>query len=322
MKAMVQHRYGTPDVLEPADVASPPVGDDQVLIRVWAAAIHPGDLMLMQGRPVAMRPLFGLRRPRRVTPGYDVAGIVEAVGVDVERVRPGDQIYGQGDGSCAEYTTAGQDAVAPKPESLTFEQAAAVPMSGLTALHALRDVAQIQPGQRILINGASGGIGTYAVQIGKALGAHVTGVCSTRNVELVGSLGADEVVDYTQRDFTLTGERYDVILDNVANHPLSRLRRALTPTGTLLPNNGTSGGRWLGPLPRMLHAVAWSPFVSQRMRLFVSQPSRADLQALTEMIEAGEVEPVVDRTFTLSETADAFAHLAQGHARGKVVITT
>ncbi|HEX6257388.1 MAG TPA: NAD(P)-dependent alcohol dehydrogenase [Euzebyales bacterium] len=321
MKAVLQHRYGTPDVLELIDVSVPDVGDDQILIRVRAAAVHPGDLLLMEGRPLLMRLLFGLRRPRRATPGYDFAGIVEAVGADVDQVRPGDEVYGQGDGSCAEYTTAVQDAVAPKPADLTFEQAAAVPMSGLTALHALRDTAQVQPGQRIVINGASGGVGIYAVQIGKALGAHVTGICSTRNVELVRRLGADEVVDYTQQDFTRTGARYDVILDNVANHSLSQLRRALTAEGTLVPNNGTSGGRWLGPLPRMVRALAWSPFVSQRMRLFVSEPSRADLAALTEMVENGQVRPVIDRTFPLTEAAEAFAYLAQGHARGKVVVT-
>jgi NADPH:quinone reductase-like Zn-dependent oxidoreductase len=321
MKAVLQHRYGSPDVLELADVATPDVGGDQVLIRVHAAAIHPGDLLLMEGRPLVMRAMFGLRRPRKATPGYDVAGIVEAVGEDVDRVRVGDEVYGQGDGSCAEYTAAAQDAVVPKSPGLTFEQAAAVPMSGLTALHALRDGAQVEPGQRILINGASGGVGVYAVQIGAALGAHVTGVCSTRNVELVAELGADEVVDYTQRDFTRAGVRYDVILDNVANHPLSQLRRALAPDGTLIPNNGTSGGRWLGPLPRMVRALAWSPFVSQRMRLFVSQPVHADLVALAGMVDSGQVRPVIDRTFPLTGTADAFAYLAQGHARGKVVIT-
>jgi NADPH:quinone reductase-like Zn-dependent oxidoreductase len=321
MKAMRQRRYGPPDVLEFADVAMPEIGDHQVRIRVRAAAIHPGDLLMMQGRPLVMRPLFGLRRPRRATPGFDLAGVVEAVGGDVELIRPGDEVYGQGDGSCAEVTTADEDAVAPKPAGLAFDQAAALPMSGLTAMHALRDVAGIRPAQRVLINGASGGIGVYAVQIGKALDAHVTAVCSTRNVDLVRRLGADEVVDYTQRDFTRSGERYDLILDNVANHPLAQLRRVLAPDGMLIPNNGTSGGRWLGPLPRMVQAVAWSPFVSQRMRLFVSQPSRADLEALADLVDRGQVTPVIDRTFALRETADAFAYLAQGHARGKVVIT-
>jgi NADPH:quinone reductase-like Zn-dependent oxidoreductase len=321
MKAVLQRRYGTPDVLELADVATPALGGDQVLIRARAAAIHPGDLLLMQGRPLVMRAMFGLRRPTRATPGYDVAGTVEAVGEDVDQVRVGDEVYGQGEGSCAEYAAAAHDAVVPKPPDLTFEQAAALPMSGLTALHALRDAAQIEPGQRLLVNGASGGVGVYAVQIGAALGAHVTGVCSTRNVELVRSLGADDVIDYTQQDFTRAGARYDVILDNVANHPLSQLRHALTPVGTLLPNNGTSGGRWLGPLPRMVHALAWSPFVSQRMRLFVSQPVHADLVALAHMVDSGQVRPVIDRTFPLDATADAFAYLAQGHARGKIVIT-
>jgi NADPH:quinone reductase-like Zn-dependent oxidoreductase len=321
MKAVLQHRYGTPGVLELADVSTPDVSADQVLIRVRAAAIHPGDLLMMEGRPVLMRPLFGLRRPKKATPGYDVAGTVEAVGGDVDLVRPGDDVYGQCDGSCAEYATATKDTVVPKPTGVTFEQAAALPMSGLTALHALRDVARVQPGQRIAINGASGGVGVYAVQIGKALGAHVIGVCSTRNVELVRRLGADEVVDYTQRDFTQTDTPYDVILDNVANHPLSQLRRALAPDGTLIPNNGTSGDQWFGPLPRMVQAFAWSPFVSQRMGLFVSRPSRDDLMALTEMVETRKVQPVIDRTFSLNDTAEAFTYLARGHARGKVVIT-
>lgn len=320
MKAIIQDTYGQPDVLALTDVAAPKITDDEVLIRVRAAAIHPGDLLLMRGRPLAMRPMFGLRRPKRTTPGYDIAGIVEAVGGNVVDVRPGDEVFGQGDGTCAEYTSAARDTVAPKPARLTFEQAAAVPMSGLTALHALRDVAKVRPGQRILINGASGGIGIFAVQIGKTLDAHVTGVCSTRNVELVRRLGADEVIDYTRQDFTRTRQRYDLILDNVANHPLSQLRRALAPSGTLIPNNGTAGGRWLGPLPRMIQAVVVSPFVSQRMRLFVSQPSRADLMALTDLIDSGDIEPVIDRTFPLSETAEAFAYLAAGHARGKVVV--
>ena len=321
MKAVRQSRYGPPDVLEVVDLRVPEVAADQVLVRVRAASVHPGDLLLMQGRPLAMRPLFGLARPRRAVPGYDVSGIVEAVGPGVDLVEPGDEVYGQGDGSCAEYTTATQDTLAPKPSGLDFEQAAAVPMSGLTALHALRDAARIRPGQRLLVNGASGGVGSYAVQIGKILGAHVTGVCSTRNVDLVRGLGADEVIDYTERDFTVGGEHWDVVLDNVANRSLSDLRRVLVRGGILLPNNGTAGSRWLGTLPRMVGAAASSVVVPQRTRLFVSQPSRADLVTLTEMIDAGSLEPVVDRTYPLARTADAFAYLAGGHAAGKVVIT-
>lgn len=322
MKAIVQQRYGPPDVLEFLDVDIPDIGDDQVLVRVRAAAIHPGDLLAMEGRPIVMRPLFGLPHPRRSTPGYDLAGTVEAVGASVDGLEAGDEVFGQSaTGSCAEYAVASADAVAPAPTRVTVDHAAAIPMSGLTALHALRDVAQVRPGQRVLINGASGGIGTFAVQIAAALGARVTGVCSTRNVDLVHGLGADQVIDYTQRDFTATGERYDVILDNVANRPLAHLRRALTRTGTLIPNNGTSGSRWFGPLPRMLHAMVLSPFVSQRMRLFVSQPSRADLATLATMVDDGVVTPVIDRTHPLAETAQALAYLARRHARGKVVIT-
>ncbi|HSJ45701.1 MAG TPA: NAD(P)-dependent alcohol dehydrogenase, partial [Euzebyales bacterium] len=302
MKAVIQDVYGGPDVVRLADVDTPTIGDDEVLVRVRAAAVHPGDLLLMQGVPYMMRPMFGLRQPRKRTPGFDVAGHVEAVGTRVRDLRPGDEVFGEGEGSCAEYVAASSGALAPKPAGLTFEQAAAVPMSGLTALHALRDVAKVRPGQRVLINGAAGGIGTFAVQIGTALGAEVTGVCSTRNVDLVRGLGAARVIDYTREDFTRGGTRYDLILDNVANHSLSELRRALTPHGTLIPNNGTSGGRWFGPLPRMAQALAVSPLVGQHMRLFVSKANRADLEAISAMIDAGDVTPVIDRTYQLSET--------------------
>ena len=321
MKAIVQDTYGGPDVLRFADVDPPTIGDDEVLVRVRAAAVHPGDVLMMRGQPVAMRPMFGLRRPRRRTPGFDVAGNVEAVGAGVRDLRPGEEVFGEGNGTCAEYASASPDKLAPKPRDLSFEQAAAVPMSGLTALHALRDVARVHSGQRVLINGASGGIGTFAVQIAAALGAEVTGVCSTRNVDLVRSLGAARVIDYTREDFTRGEVQYDVILDNVANHSLSQLRRALTPHGTLIPNNGTSGGRWLGPLPTMAQALVVSPFVGQHMRLFVSNARRTDLETLTAMIDAGDVTPVIDRMYRLSDAAEALAHVARGHARGKVVIT-
>jgi NADPH:quinone reductase-like Zn-dependent oxidoreductase len=265
---------------------------------------------------------LGLRRPRRRIPGFDVAGRVEAVGQNVTRFRPGDEVFGECGGSLAEYVSASETKLAPRPANLTPVQAAAVAVSATTALRGLRDTAKVQPGQHVLINGAAGGIGTFAVQIAKSMGAEVTGVCAAASADLVRSIGADHVIDYTRADFTRAGRRYDVILDNVANHSLSACRRALTPTGMLLPNNGTSGGRWFGTTGRLLRAVTMSLFLRQKLRPFISTATAPDLETLTGLIEAGKVTPVIDRTFPLAQAADAIRYLERGHAHGKVVITT
>ena len=323
MKAIVQYKYGSPDnVLELKDIDKPGLKDDEVLLRVHAAAVHPGDLLIMRGLPYILRLMgFGLLRPRKRVPGFDVAGHVETVGKSVTQFQPVDEVFGVCEGALAEYVSVSEDKLASKPANLTLEQATAVPTSGVTALLAVRDHGKVQPGQKVLINGASGGVGTFAVQIAKSFGAEVTGVCSTRNVDMVRSIGADHVIDYTRENFTHSGQRYDSILDNVANHSLSECRRALTPKGTLIPNNGTSGGRWIGPLGRTLKALVMSPFVSQRLRPFVLMEKKEDLVVLKELIEAGEVTPVIDRTYPLREASDAIRYLEEGHARGKVVIT-
>lgn len=321
MRAITQDRYGSTSVLALREVARPAIGDEQVLVRVHAAAVNPGDVFSMRGVPYVLRPfLFGLRRPKRRVLGWDLAGTVVEVGARVSQYRPGEAVYGTGESAFAEYAVVAPDRLAAKPERLTFEQAAAVPTAGLAALHGLRDAGGLRSGQRVLINGAAGGVGTFAVQIAKALGAEVTGVCSSRNVELVRSLGADHVIDYTREDFTEGAPRYDLILDNVANHPLSRLRRVLAPTGTVLPNNG-EGGRWFGPLGRLAYAVGSSVFSRQKARAFVSNPNPADLLVLAQLIDAGKVTPVIDRSYRLDQVPEAIAHVEAGHARGKVVVT-
>jgi NADPH:quinone reductase-like Zn-dependent oxidoreductase len=320
MKAIVQGRYGAADALELRDIDRPIVKDDEVLVRVHAAGINPYDWHWMTGLPYVARPVFGLRKPKRRLRGWDVAGRVEAVGTSLTQLQVGDEVFGWSDGAFAEYVCAEARQFVQKPANVTLEQAAAVPMGALTALQALRDHGNVQPGQRVLVNGASGGVGTFAVQIAKSLGAEVTGVCSTRNVDLVRSIGADHVIDYTREDFTRTGERYDVILDNVGNRSLSGYRRALTAKGMLVPNSGL-GGRWIGPVGRLLKARVRSMFVSQRVATFTAEGNRDDLLALKELIEAGKVTPVIDRTYPLAETADAFRYLEKGHTRGKVVIT-
>lgn len=321
MKAVVHHRYGGPDVLEYVDVDVPAVGDGDVLVRVRAAALHPGDHFLLTGTPYVVRLAFGLRRPRHAIPGRDLAGTVEDVGRDVRGVAPGDEVIGWSTtGTLAEYVCAPAGQFARKPPRLSMPQAAALPTSGLTALQALLDVASVQPGDRVLITGASGGVGSFAVQIAKALGAEVTGVCSTGNVDLVRSLGADHVIDYTRTDFTTTGHRYDVILDNVEAQPLSDTRRALTPEGTLIPNSG-EGGRWIGPLGRIARARARSAFTHQRLRPFLSRENRLDLAELADLADAGELTPVIERTYPLPQAATAMERVATRHARGKVVIT-
>ena len=316
MKAIVQDRYGGPEALELAEIDRPPLGDRDALVRVHAASIHFGDQMIMRGKPKLFRPIYGLGKPRNRVPGLDIAGTVEAVGTGVTRFGPSEEVFGTCTGALAEYVGTPEDKLERKPSNLTFEQAAAVPTSGLAALHGIRDAGKVQPGQKVLINGASGGVGTFAVQLAKALGAEVTAVCSTRNVELVRALGADQVIDYTQEDFTQGGPRYDLILDNAGNHSLSALRRALAPTGRLIPNSGSAG------LGTFITAFVSSPFLRQQGRPYLSMPKLKDLTFLKELIEAGKVTPAIDRTYPLSDAADAFRYLGNGHARGKVVITT
>ena len=324
MKAIVQDEYGSPDVLDLRDIDWPRIADDEVLVRVRAAGVNPGDWAIMNGLPYIARPVYGLGKPKNAVRGTDVAGTVEAVGSGVRRFQPGDEVFGWcGDlgGAFAEYASVSEDALAPKPANLTFEQAAAVPMAGIVALQALRDRGNVRAGQRVLINGASGGIGTFAVQIAKALGAEVTGVCSTRNVEMVRSIGADHVIDYTREDLTQKDQRYDFILDNVANHSLSDLRGALTPAGTLVPNGGGFDNHWFASGGRVISAHVLNRFVSNGLRPFIVSPKLEDLLALKELIEAGKLTPVIDRTYPLSEASRAIGHVGGGHARGKVVIT-
>jgi NADPH:quinone reductase-like Zn-dependent oxidoreductase len=324
MKAIVQDEYGSADVLELRDIEKPEIGDDEVLVHVHAASVNPGDWAIMSGLPYIARPVYGLRKPKNAVRGTDVAGTVEAAGNGVRRFQPGEEVFGWCGGlggAFAEYAAASEDALAPKPTNLTFEQAAAVPMAGIVALQALRDHGNVRAGQKVLINGASGGIGTFAVQIAKALGAEVTGVCSTRNVDIVRSIGADHVIDYTRVDFTKRYERYDFILDNVANHSLADLRGALTPKGTLVPNGGGFDNRWFAGGGRVIGARVLDRFVGHRLRTFLVSPNSEDLVFLKELIEAGKVTPVIDRAYPLSETPEAIGHVGEGHARGKVAIT-
>ena len=321
MRAVVQSKYGSAQVLELRDTDKPAIGDDKVLVRIRAAAVNPADWSIMTGLPYIARLLYGLRKPKNAVRGTDVAGVVEAIGTSVTRFRPGDEVFGWCNGSFAEYAATSEDALVLKPANLTFEQAAAVPESGQVALQALRDLGKVRPGQKVLINGASGGTGTFAVQIAKALGADVTGVCSTRNVDLVRSIGADHVIDYTREDFTQQGQRYDFILDNVGKHPLSNLRRALTPTGTLVPNSGGFDNRWFASGGRVISANVLSRFVRQTLRTFVMRRKQDDLVALKELIEAGKITPVIGRTYPLNETPQAIVQVGGGHTRGKVVIT-
>jgi NADPH:quinone reductase-like Zn-dependent oxidoreductase len=321
MQAIVQDRYGTTEVLQERNIDKPTLGDTDVLVRVHAAGVNIADWAIMRGLPYVARPVYGLRKPNNPVRGTDVAGVIEAVGPGVTRFKPGDEVFGWADGSYAEYAAAPQDKLALKPANLSFEQAAAVPMAGLVALQALRDRANLQPGQTILINGASGGIGTFAVQIAKSMGALVTGVTSTGNVELVRSIGADVVIDYTRDDFTRGGQQYDVILDNVSNHSLSALRRALTPTGMLIPNGGRFDKRWLASGGRIVQGVVMFRFGSQKLGNFLQSTTHEDLVALKDLIEAGKVTPVLDQAYPLSATAEAIDHVGRGHARGKVAIS-
>jgi NADPH:quinone reductase-like Zn-dependent oxidoreductase len=322
VKAITYHRYGSPEVLEFQEVDEPLVHDDDVLVRVRAASANPRDWHFMRGLPAFMRLQFGLRKPKHGGLGSDVAGQVEAVGRNVTRFRPGDEVYADVVmGGFAEYTSVPETFLAPKPANLTFEQAAAVPLAALTALQGLRDHGRVQPGQRVLVIGAAGGVGTFAVQLAKWLGAEVTGVCSTRNLDLVRSLGADHVVDYTEGDFTRGGQRYDLVFQLAGTSSPSDLRRVLTPTGTLLLSSGESDGRLIGPVDRIIKALLLAPFVRQRLVPFEAKRSGQDLQLMRELIEAGTVTPVIDRTYPLSDVPEAIRYLEQGHARGKVVIT-
>jgi NADPH:quinone reductase-like Zn-dependent oxidoreductase len=322
MKAIVQDTYGPADVLELRDIDKPEIADDAVLVRVHAAGVDRGVWHLMTGLPYPVRLAgYGLRKPKTQVPGTDVAGVVEAVGKDVIRFQPGDEVFGIGAGAFAEYARAREDKLVPKPANLTFEQAAVVAISGLTALQGLRDKGRVEAGQKVLIIGASGGVGSFAVQLAKAFGAQVTGVCSTAKVDLVRSLGADHVIDYTRDDFADGQQRYDVILDIGGNASLSRLRTALTPKGTLVITGGETDGRWLGGTDRQIRALMLSPFVSQKLGTFISAQNHEDLVVLKELIEAGKVTPAIDRAFPLSEVPKAIRYVEEGHARGKVVIT-
>jgi NADPH:quinone reductase-like Zn-dependent oxidoreductase len=322
MKAIVQDKYGTADVLELRDVETPKAGDDELLIRVHAAGVDPGVWHLMTGLPYLVRVMgFGLRKPKMRIRGTDVAGSVEAAGKNVSRFKEGDQVYGTCDGSFAEYACARAERLAPKPSNLSFEQAAAVPVSGMTALNGLRDAGKLRPEQKALIIGAAGGVGAHAVQLAKAFGAVVTGVCSTPKMELVRTIGADEVIDYTREDFTDGTRRFDLILDTAGRRPLSRLRRALKPQGTLVIVGGEGGGRWLGGFQRQLFAPVRSRFTEQKLLGLISKERQQDLLTLKALIEAGKVMPVIDRTFPLKEAPQAIRYLEQGHARGKVVVT-
>jgi NADPH:quinone reductase-like Zn-dependent oxidoreductase len=323
MRAIVQHVYGTdPEaVLSLVEVDPPTIGDDEILVHVRAASVDMGTWHCMTGLPYAMRLAgFGVRAPKAPNPGRSLAGTVESVGKDVTELKPGDEVYGTCDGSFAEYAPAQANMLAPKPANLSFEQAAALPISAVTALQAVRK-AQVQRGHHVLVVGASGGVGNFAVQIAKAFGANVTGVCSTAKIDLVRSLGADHVIDYTSDDFTRGDQRYDVILDTGGTRRLSHLRRALTRRGTLVIVGGETGGRWLGGFDRSLRAVALSPFVRQKLGMLASSENAEDLSVLRGLVEAGQVTPAIDRTYPLSETPAAIQHIHDGRARGKVVIT-
>ena len=324
MKAIVQDIYGSADVLELREIDKPVVGDSDVLIRVHAAGVSAGVWHLMAGEPYVMRIMgVGLRKPRVRVPGADVAGRVEAVGKDVTEFQPGDEVFGACEGAFAEYACASADELLPKPANTSFEQAAAARDSGCTALRGLRDAGEVKPGQHVLIVGAAGGVGTFAVQIAKAFGAEVTGVCSTTKTDLVRSIGADHAIDYTREDFTEGQQRYDVILDIAGRRSLSHLRRALTSKGTLVLIGGEGGGRWFGGVDRQLRALIQSTFVSQKLRapVYADHPKK-DLLALSELMEAAKVTPVIDRTYSLSEAPTAMRYFEEGHARGKVVITS
>ena len=320
MRAIVQTEYGSADVLHEAEIERPAIGADEVLVQVHAAGLDRGTWHLMAGMPYAARLAVGLRAPKNAVPGLDLAGAVVTVGSEVTRFQPGDEVFGVGKGSFAEFAAARERKLARKPSNLSFEQAAAVPVSGMTALRGLCDVGHLQAGQKVLIIGASGGVGTYAVQIAKAFGAEVTGVCSTGKLDLVRSIGADHVIDYSRDDFADDARTYDLILDIGGNSSLPRLRRALAPHGTLVIVGGEDAGRWIG-MDRQLRAVALSPFVGQRLTALGPKEHYTVLERLTELIENGQVVPVIEQTYSLGDMPNAMRHLQAGRARGKLVIT-
>jgi NADPH:quinone reductase-like Zn-dependent oxidoreductase len=336
MKAAVYTRYGPPDVVQIKDLEKPVPKDNEALIEVRAASVNALDGGLMKGRPYSARVLFGLRKPKDTRPGRDVAGQVEAVGRNVTQFKPGDEVFGSCitdpqdsgvevwvhcQGAFAEYVCAPESTLIMKPDNVTFEQAASVPIAAFTALQGLRDKGQIQPGQKILINGAAGGVGTFAVQIAKSFGAHVTGVCSTRNVDMVRSIGADHVIDYTQEDFTKSGQRYDLFFDCIGNHSLSACRHVLNPKGILIMVGDRSGQGMIGLFAHLITALVLSWFVSQKMVTCLARPSKEDLAFMRDLMATGKVTPVIDKRYSLSEVPEAIRYLEEGHARGKVVIT-
>ncbi len=326
MKAVVYCDYGVKNV-KLQDIEKPTPADDQLLVRVHAASVNPLDWHFIEGTPYIGRFLFGMgpRKPKDTRLGVDFAGVVEAVGKNVTKFKPGDEVFGGRTGAFADYVCVRDSrAVALKPANISFEQAASVPIAAITALQALRDKGHLQAGQSVLINGASGGVGTFAVQIAKSYGARVTGVCSTRNLDLVRSLGAEQVIDYTKQDFAHLGQRYDLILDNVGTQPLSQFRQALTPNGicVLIGGGGPNDGRWIGPITRPFKAMLLSPFVSQKFGMLLAELNHNDLAYLADLMQSGEIKPVIDRTYkSLSEIPDAIRYLEQGHARGKVVVS-
>jgi len=320
MKAIVHRNYGSPDVLRLEEIEKPVPQDNEVLIEVRAASVNPLDWHFMRGTPHIVRIMIGLMKPRGTRPGVDVAGVVEAVGSNVTQFHAGDEVFGACKGAFAEYVCASEGALVLKPANVTFEQAAAVPVAAFTSLQGLRDKGRIQPGHKVLINGAAGGVGTFAVQIAKSFGAHVTGVCSTRNVDMVRSIGADHMIDYTQEDYTQCGQRYDLIFDTVGNHSLSDIRRVLGSKGILVMAGGPTDSL-LGILLPLLRALVTSRFVSQTLVPFLARRNKEDLTIMQGLLEAGKVTPVIDRTYPLSEVPDAIRYLEEGHARGKVVIT-
>ena len=336
MKAAVCSRYGPPEVVQIKDVEKPIPKDNEVLIEVRAASVNPLDGGSMKGRPYVVRIMTGLRKPKITRPGVDLAGRVEAFGREVTQFKPGDEVFGvcvsdpqasgtavwaHRQGSFAEYVCAPESTLVIKPDNVTFEQAASVPVAAFTALQGLRDKGQIQPGQKVLINGAAGGVGTLAVQIAKSFGAEITGVCSTRNADMVRSIGADHVIDYTQEDFTNRGQRYDLIFDCVGNHSLSACRRALNPKGRYIMVGDLSGRGMISLLARLTAALTLSPFVSQALVTFLARPNKGDLIVMHDLMKAGKVRPVIDKSYRLSEVPEAIRYLEQRHARGKVVIT-
>jgi NADPH:quinone reductase-like Zn-dependent oxidoreductase len=315
MKAIVQNDYGSPDVLDLKEVDKPAVQENEVLVKVHAAALNAGDVFSMRGSPWPVRFTNGFPKPKNYILGWDLAGRVQTVGEKETRFRPGDEVFGSCGATLAEFACANQDQLAVKPSNLSFEQAATVGTAAITALQGLRDVGNIQPGQKVLINGASGGVGTFAVQIAKSFGAEVTGVCSTRNVDMVRSIGADHVIDYTRDDFTKSGQRYYLILDNVANHSFSDLRRALTPNGVVIPNSGHGG------MGYVFKAFLLAPFLQQVGKMYLASPNHKDLVFLKELIESGKITPIIDKAYPLKDTSEAFRYLEESHPQGKVVIT-